>query len=1188
MRQSQLPLWGLVLALLFGVRSALPGYQSSSHQLSLPAAKASSKAPGAQAPSALPPIWADALCKLNPTFGSSRYTLEQTKMQSKDKDKDPACLGSDVLRRLKLTAMVAAVPDPIHTHLGLSFDRTIDAIQAAAAEVSFFPYVNALPWPPPHAEQVSSQSEASSQYEYPGILLFRKARAKSVSARETDVLDEYLAVFLVPELPSSGMDQLTFLSAVRIMNKIAPDSLHPLLLLGPNFSGSVPLLPSLEAAITAELTADTKPQPRALNAQPTACIKAVSGSVTNAENPFTDDNSAPCGSSFRSLQTSDGNAIQFLARRLQASNGYCPGDIAILSEEGTKYGNLSEAPAVSSTASRSTACTQRDKLIYLHFPREIAKLRNASVALLSAPGQKDQGSSAKTDVLPLNWQDAHPFVKDDVRNYGEQTAVSEETVLASLASLIRSQGIKTLGIFATDPMDTAFLIHSFRQSSPDVRIFIRDPDLLYLRTPDVGSLNGILAINNFPLIPQNQFWSKPDSGAPRHLVSFPSAGQEAVYNASLALLGPKLAHAQPQNEKQYLLDGEWPGGIQPASKDSQPLWLAVTGTAGYYPLGILNAPAAEDETASLALLAVGRPPYATVVVSLLIGLAGLLHAWWATFPRTAPSRFTAEFNLANKADPISVTKGFCHALALMSLAFCVLLITSSFYFFRNTPYKLGFGSHTSFPIYLIAGISGRTLVLVLLIAAGWRLLDSVLLPAFSRGPASDTSNNLLHIRTIAWTAPVAIAIFIAPIIAWIANTSAPTFQNAFMHYRDLYLGSGVAPVLPALLLAVIAYLGVITYLRRVAYWEYGSVPTPSMNLDEVFSGDFTQPMQCIDRWLLGIPAMSPRRVTAFAALFAISVLALRPWATMDAIDPQWVHRFLVAGFTFAFFVMSINWIRFLAIWRQLRQLLRGLEKLPLRVAFNRLPRESSLPIWSWSVHDGTYLPIVQAMETLRALTRADPTLLSKKTEEELRSGIAALENPAHADQRAGVSCEERKGVMHATRRAMTAAIRELSSVLIREYWNRGSIAPHSGVPTGDPSDRKYVLAEDFVALRFYAYIRYVVSELRNLLFFLALSFSLLFLSLHVYCFRADQGIDFCFIVLLLAMGGGIIWVLLEMERDALLSRLEGTEAGVLGKNFYFNLIKYGVVPLATVLGSQIPSVSNFLLTKLQPALEAFR
>lgn len=1187
MRQSQLPLWGLVLALLFGVRSALPGYQSSSHQVSIPATKASSsKAPGAQVPSALPPIWADALCRLDPTFGSTSYTLEQSKMQSKDKD--PACLGSDVLRRLKLTAMVAAVPDPIHTHLGLSFDRTIDAIQAAAAEVSFFSYFNALPWPPPHAEQVNSQSEPRSQYEYPGILLFRKARANSETATQASVLGEYLAVFLVPELPSSGMDQITFLSAVRIMNKIAPDSLHPVLLLGPNFSGSVPLLPSLQSAIMAELTADTKGQPRALNAQPAACMKAVSGSVTNAEDPFTSNNSAQCDSSFRSLQTSDGNAIELLATRLQVSNGYCPGDIAILSEEGTKYGNLSEAPAANSIESRSTACTQRDKLVYLHFPREIAKLRNASIAVLPAPSQKDQGSSAKTDVLPLNWQDAHPFVKDDVRNYGEQTAVSEETVLASLASLIRSQGIKTLGIFATDPMDTAFLIHSFRQSSPDVRIFIRDPDLLYLRTPDVGSLNGILAINNFPLIPQNQFWSKPDRGGPRHLVSFPSAAQEAEYNASLALLRPKLAHAQPQTEKQYLLDGEWPGGIQPEIKAPQPLWIAVTGTAGYYPLGILNTPATEHENASLTLLAVGRPPYATVVVSLLVGLAGLLHALWATFPRTAPSRFTAEFNLADKANPISVTKGFCHALALMSLCLCALLITSSFYFFRNTSYKAGFGGHTSLPVYLVAGISGRALVLVLLIAAGWRLVDSVLVPAFYAGRASGTSSNLLHIRKLAWSVPVAFAIFVAPIIAWIAKTSAPTLDNAFMHYRDLYLGSGVAPVLPALLLAVIAYLGVVTYLRRVAYWEYGSVPTPNMPLDDVFSGDFTQPMQCIDRWLLGIPAMSPRRVAGFAALFAFSILALRPWATMDVVDTQWVHRLLVAGFVFAFFVMSTNWIRFLAIWRQLRKLLRGLEKLPLRVAFNRLPRESSLPIWSWSVHDGTYLPIVQAIETLRALTRADPNLLSKKTEEELRTGIAALENPAHADQGASPSCEERKRIMHSTRCAMTAAIGELSSVLIREYWNRGSTAPRSEAPSNEPSDRKYVLAEDFVALRFYAYIRYVVSELRNLLFFLALSFSLLFLSLHVYSFRADQGIDFCFIVLLLAMGGGIVWVLLQMERDALLSRLEGTEAGVLSKNFYFNLIKYGLVPLGTVLGSQIPSVSNFLLTRLQPALEAFR
>ena len=71
-----------------------------------------------------------------------------------------------------------------------------------------------------------------------------------------------------------------------------------------------------------------------------------------------------------------------------------------------------------------------------------------------------------------------------MRNYGgEQTAVSEETVLASLATVIKSQRIKALGILATDPLDTAFLIHSFRKSSPDVRIFLRDPDLPALVGP---------------------------------------------------------------------------------------------------------------------------------------------------------------------------------------------------------------------------------------------------------------------------------------------------------------------------------------------------------------------------------------------------------------------------------------------------------------------------------------------------------------------------------------------------------------------------------------------------------------------------------------------------------------------------------------------------------------------------------
>ena len=70
------------------------------------------------------------------------------------------------------------------------------------------------------------------------------------------------------------------------------------------------------------------------------------------------------------------------------------------------------------------------------------------------------------------------------------------------------------------------------------------PDLLFLRTPDVGSLNGTLLVSNYPLIPQNQSQSTKDHAnqadqndeRERRLITFPSAFQEGEYNAFIELI----------------------------------------------------------------------------------------------------------------------------------------------------------------------------------------------------------------------------------------------------------------------------------------------------------------------------------------------------------------------------------------------------------------------------------------------------------------------------------------------------------------------------------------------------------------------------------------------------------------------------------------------------------------------------
>ena len=173
----------------------------------------------------------------------------------------------------------------------------------------------ALPWPPPRPKQSeSSQSESTSEYEFPGLLLFRRSSQWTGDTGDAGPTPtQYLAVFLVPELPSSGIDRATFLSAVRIVRKISPYSAKEgIAMLGPSFSGSVSLLPELRKAIGDELnTAPGAPHTKQEEAEP--CLQAISGSATNAPDPFRSrPNPNSCPRAFTALQTSDPCAIKSL------------------------------------------------------------------------------------------------------------------------------------------------------------------------------------------------------------------------------------------------------------------------------------------------------------------------------------------------------------------------------------------------------------------------------------------------------------------------------------------------------------------------------------------------------------------------------------------------------------------------------------------------------------------------------------------------------------------------------------------------------------------------------------------------------------------------------------------------------------------------------------------------------------
>ena len=274
-------------------------------------------------------------------------------------------------------------------------------------------------------------------------------------------------------------------------------------------------------------------------------------------------------------------------------------------------------------------------------------------------------------------------------------------------------------------------------------------------------------------------------------------------------------------------------------------------------------------------------------------------------------------------------------------------------------------------------------------------------------------------------------------------------------------------------------------------------------------------------------------------------------------------------------------------------------RLPLRTAFERLPRAKTLPILQWSSSQNVFL-LRQVLDRVRALAKADPSSVNQQLEKQFEARIQTLSSSVAVTMTVvekrvvggspwtgpkPVPSRRHEDHLRQARQEMTTLTETLSKRLRKEYWNRGSSCDAMNQKT-DPADLKYVLAEDIVALPFYAYIRKVVLELRNILFFLGVAVSLLFAALHTYAFRADQAIDWWFFGLFAVMGSGIVVVIAQVERNALMSRLTDTTPGELGGNFYIQLLKYGTVPILTIFGSQIPFLSNVVLKWAQPALEA--
>jgi hypothetical protein len=757
-------------------------------------------------------------------------------------------------------------------------------------------------------------------------------------------------------------------------------------------------------------------------------------------------------------------------------------------------------------------------------------------------------------------------------------------------------------------------------------LFLRDPDLLYLSTPDAGSLNGILLVNDYPLLQQNQLWSRAssekDALEEKHrnsLVTFSSAGQEAQYNAFLRM----LEKAESRDLSASLLEWNWPAG-QPRPNEpgvvpthERPLWLTTIGTTGHFPLAILNDQSIDQGSLNLRTLEVGRPSHASMILWICFAMLASLHMLGLSFPNALPRSLASDFDLGDTSDPLITSKALCHLLILATLGLVQVILGSSYVYFRH---YLPIYHWLAWLVFLIslAIVATSAVVVATGVVLPWK--HSLVQDPFRKKKRVSIARPLIG-------GAICLLTFGGVGALWTLSVFQNKFTSAFLQFRDLKPGSSVAPCLPMALLLLVTYLGAWAYLRRITCWGHWRPPLPRLNLDEVFPSNFEKRAGGIDKCIVAFLA-TPGWTVAFLFLFGLGLLSFLLRANMELMEAapvRWAAKILLG---LAFFTLTLNWFRFINIWFLLRSILNGLERLPIRHAFERMPREKSMPIWQWG-SDYSTLASTEGVERLRALLQIDATVVDPISVADVKSRIAALgrfesrtkgiwtllaaplrkpqpelmELPqAVGGARMLVSVQgsgywndvpvtDRLGrMLIEARDSMIVVVDQLIEFLSADYWRRGSDGseddPSEDKKVPKPELRIFWLAEDLVALRYYMYIRYVVTELRSLLFCVVLAFTLLFLAFHTYTFRADQAIDWSFLVLFLTLGGGVTMVLYQMELDPILSHLGGGKPGEVGLSFYVDLLKYGALPVLTIISSQVPAVSNVLLKWVQPAVQS--
>jgi hypothetical protein len=419
-------------------------------------------------------------------------------------------------------------------------------------------------------------------------------------------------------------------------------------------------------------------------------------------------------------------------------------------------------------------------------------------------------------------------------------------------------------------------------------------------------------------------------------------------------------------------------------------------------------------------------------------------------------------------------------------------------------------------------------------------------------------------RLLSVIVTAAAAFFLFAIYLKVWQEDSGNYWATFAAYRSMYLSNGVNPTLPLFLGGLSLLTCAWFHFQRFIYASERFVPLELSGLGTL-QGPYERVRDILSRYstLHG----SVLGLTTAGLVISVAIL----YRSALTIEGRFYDAFIVLLFATAAGLTILSVCQFLQTWWNLGDFLRGIEGLPIRHTFTKMPRNlGSVAIFAGSARQRSYLYLIKCRDCARLLP-----FLPGSIQTSIEESVDALLKRAGAD--------ERETGMEAinVHIGMLEANRFLLAHLLAEIWNKGE----SGMEGRKDQPQYVALAEEFVALRFLGFIRYATLQLRNLLTFFSVSFILQAMAISCYPFFAQSLSRLYIGVAFAVLSASIGFVLLQMNRDPTLQRLTSDSEG---KNQDHAILRQALqtasLPVLAFASTYFPDLGRSLFGWLLPAL----